>query len=220
MDFFLSRFSERGICMNLFSKDQPVTIVCYGDSNTKYYLGDLQQDGPEGDSYPQKLQELFWENGFEQVRVLNCGFPDTQTDFALTHFQEQVVDNKANICIFGFGTNCVRQPDADLEDYLEDIAHLFSLCKQRGIQPMSLLIPWYAKEYCGPEGQQRLPGWNSALCELCLTRDIPVLDTYSAFSGDPDLFFNEIATPKRHYSAAATQVVAELAFAMIAPYIR
>ena len=59
MDFFLSRFSERGICMNLFSKDQPVTIVCYGDSNTKYYLGDLQQDGPEGDSYPQKLQELF-----------------------------------------------------------------------------------------------------------------------------------------------------------------
>lgn len=206
--------------MKAFSKEQPLTIVCYGDSNTKYYLGDLQQDGPEGESYPNKLQEMFWEHDFQNVRVLNCGFPDTQTDFAVAHFQEQVVDNRADICIFGFGTNCVRQPDADLEDYLDDMAHLFSLCKQRSIHPMSLMIPWFAEDYCGKEGQMRLPGWNSALCELCLTRDIPVLDTYSAFSGDPDLFFSEAATPKRHYSAAATQVIAEMAFAMIAPYIR
>ena len=206
--------------MKVFSKEQPVTIVCYGDSNTKYYLGDLQQDGPEGDSYPAKLQELFWEHDFQNVRVLNCGFPDTQTDFALANFQQQVVDNQGDICIFGFGTNCVRQPDADLGDYLEDMARLFSLCKQRGIQPLSLLIPWYGEDYCGVEGQLRLPGWNSALCELCLTRNIPVLDTFSAFSGDPDLFFSETATPKRHYSAAATQVIAELAFAMIAPHIR
>lgn len=206
--------------MKPFSKEKPVTIVCYGDSNTKYYLGDLQQDGPDAESYPNKLQELFWEADYEQVRVLNCGFPDTQTDFAVAHFQEQVVDNEADICIFGFGTNCIRQPDADLEDYLDDMAHLFSLCKQRGIQPMSLMIPWYAEDYCGLEGQMRLPGWNSALCELCLTQNIPVLDTYSTFSGDPDLFFSEVATPKRHYSAAATQSIAEMAFAMIAPYLR
>lgn len=206
--------------MKVVSKDQPLTIVCYGDSNTKYYLGDFQQDGPEGESYPKKLQDLFQANGFHNVRVLNCGFPDTQTDFAVANFQEQVVDNKADICIFGFGTNCVRQPDADLEDYLYDMAHLFSLCKQRRIQPMSLMIPWYAEDYCGLEGQMRLPSWNNALCELCLTRNIPLLDTYSAFSADPDCFFSEIATPKRHYSATATQVVANMAFAIIAPYIR
>lgn len=206
--------------MKTLSKEKPVNIICYGDSNTKYYLGDLQQDGPDADSYPNKLQELFWENGYGQVRVLNCGFPDTQTDFALANFQQQVVENEADICIFGFGTNCVRQPDADLEDYLEDMARLFGLCKQRDIQPMSLLIPWYAEDYCGLEGQQRLPGWNSALCELCLTRSIPVLDTYGTFSGDPDLFFSEVHTPKRHYSAEATSVIAEMAFAMIAPYIR
>ena len=39
-------------------------------------------------------------------------------------------------------------------------------------------------------------------------------------SGDPDGFFSEVATPKRHYSARATRVVAEMAFAMIAPLIR
>ena len=59
-----------------------------------------------------------------------------------------------------------------------------------------------------------------ALCELCLTRDVAILDTYSAFAGDPELFFSEVATPKRHYSTAATKVIAEMAFAVIVPYIR
>ena len=206
--------------MKAFCKDRPINIVCFGDSNTKYYLGDLQQDGPEDGSYPYKLQELFRSAGLENVVVHNCGFPDTQTDFALANFQQQVVENQADICILGFGTNCIRQPDADLEDYLEDMAHLFSMCKQRGIEAMSLMIPWFAEDYCGKEGQLRLPGWNSALCELCLTRNVAILDTYSAFSGDPELFFSEVATPKRHYSTAATKVIAEMAFAMIAPYIR
>lgn len=206
--------------MKVFCKDRPVNIVCFGDSNTKYYLGDLQQDGPEGESYPAKLQELFWEHDFQNVRVWNCGFPDTQTDFAIANFQQQVVDNHADICIFGFGTNCIRQPEADLEGYLDDMAHLFSLCKQRNIDTMSLLIPWFAEDYCGKEGQMRLPGWNSALCELCLTRGVAILDTYNAFSGAPDLFFSETATPKRHYSAEATAALAQMAFAMIAPNIR
>lgn len=206
--------------MKTFEKEKALNIVCYGDSNTKYYLGDLQQDGPEGESYPNKLQELFHKADFQQVRVLNCGFPDTQTDFALANFQQQVVDNQADICIFGFGTNCVRQPDADLEGYLEDMARLFALCKQRKIQPISLLIPWFAEDYCGKEGQMRLPGWNSALCELCMVYDVPVLDTYNAFSGDPDRFFSETATPKRHYSAAATTAIAKMAFALIEPTVR
>lgn len=206
--------------MKILSRKKQLTVVCYGDSNTKFYLGDEQRDGPEAQSYPARLGELFAERGFSSVRVLNCGFPDTQTDFAVANFQQQVVDNGADVCVFGFGTNCVRQPDADLEGYLEDMAHLFALCKQRDIQPMCLLIPWFSEDYCGREGQQRLPGWNSALCELCLTRDVPVLDTYSTFSGAPERFFNEKASPQRHYSAEAAQVVAEMAFAMLAPFIR
>ncbi len=205
--------------MKHFSKEQPVTVVCYGDSNTKYYLGDLQQDGPEGESYPAKLQQRFADAGFDNVKVLNCGFPDTQTDFAIANFWEQVVDNKADICIFGFGTNCVRQDDADLDGYLEDMNRLFGLCKQRGIVPMSLLIPWYSEDYCGKEGQDRLAGWNSVLCELCMSDGVAVLDTFNTFSCDPDRFFNEEVTPKRHYSPAATRAIASMAFAMIEPHI-
>lgn len=206
--------------MKVFSKATPMTVVCFGDSNTRYYLGDTQQEGPRQEAYPEVLQRLFTEAGFDNVRVLNCGVSDTQTDFAIANFQTMVVDNEADICLFGFGTNCVRQEDADLGDYLDDMAHLFALCKQRGIQPMSLLIPWYAEDYCGPEGQMRLPGWNSALCELCMTRNVPVLDTYNAFSSDPDGFFSEVATPKRHYNARAARTVAQMAFAVIAPHIR
>ncbi len=206
--------------MKRFSKDQPLSIVCYGDSNTKYYLGDKQMDGPEGDAYPAKLQALFAEAGFDKVTVHNCGFPDTQTDFAIANFWEQVIENKADICVFGFGTNCVRQEDADLDGYLEDMSRLMGLCRQQGIQPMSLLIPWYSEDYCGKAGQDRLPGWNSLLCELCMSEGAPIIDTFHTFAGDPDLFFNETATPKRHYSPAATQAIAEMVFAMVAPYIR
>ena len=53
-----------------------------------------------------------------------------------------------------------------------------------------------------------------------MVRDVAVLDTYNAFSADPDTFFSETATPKRHYSAAATDAIARMAFAMIAPWIR
>lgn len=206
--------------MKNFSGERPLTVVCYGDSNTKYYLGDAQQDGPEAQSYPARLGELFARRGFSGVRVLNCGFPDTQTDFAVANFQQQVVENGADVCLFGFGTNCIRQPDADLEEYLEDMARLFALCRQREIQPVCLLIPWFDRDYCGEEGQQRLPGWNSALCELCLTRKVPVLDVYSAFCGAPERFFNEKTTPKRHFSAQAAETVAEMAFALLAPCLR
>ena len=107
--------------MKVFSKDKTVNIVCFGDSNTRYYLGDLQQDGPREEAYPEVLQRLFREAGFDNVRVHNCGVSDTQTDFAIANFQSSVVDNGADFCIFGFGTNCVRQEDADLEGYLEDM---------------------------------------------------------------------------------------------------
>lgn len=205
--------------MKAFSAEAPLTVVCYGDSNTKYYLGDLQQDGDEGLSYPVKLQELFWKNGFENVRVLNCGFPNEKTDFALEHFSQFVTENQADICILGFGTNCINQQAPELAPYLEDMTRLFDLCRGTNVQPMCLLLPWYSEDYCGKEGQLRLPKWNHALCGLCLEQKVPMLDTYSSFSGQPELFFNEKCTPKRHYSEASTQMIAEMAFAMIAPCI-
>ena len=47
--------------MKTFSKKDPVVISCYGDSNTRYFYGDTQEDGPAQESYPVQLQELFQE---------------------------------------------------------------------------------------------------------------------------------------------------------------
>ncbi len=190
-------------------------VSCYGDSNTRYYLGDQQKDGPDADSYPARLQGLLNAAGKTDVRVLNCGYPDMQADFGVEHFAENVTDQKADVCILGFGTNNIRQPDADLDRYLEDFETLICRCRQAGVKTAALLIPWYAEGYCGLEGQQRIPLWNGALEKLCARYDVHLFDTYTPFAADPDRYFNETETPKRHYSPAATEEIARMVFAWL-----
>ena len=187
-------------------------ISCYGDSNTRYYLGDKQQDGPDADSYPALLQQLFRSAGRDDVTVLNCGYPDMQTDFGVAHFGENVTAHGADVCILGYGTNNIRQPDADLDRYLSEFETLLQKCAQNGVKTAALLIPWYAEDYCGIEGQRRIPVWNEALKALCARWNTHVLDTYTPFAADPDRYFNETQTPKRHYSPAATREIAQMAF--------
>ena len=187
-------------------------IACYGDSNTRYYLGDKQADGPDADSYPARLQALFDKAGQGSAKVYNQGYPDMQTDFGVEHFQENVVDIAADVCILGFGTNNVRQPDADLDRYLSEFGEMLARCKAAGVRAAALLIPWYAEDYCGLEGQRRIPVWNEALRALCARYDARVFDTYTPFAGDPERYFNEIETPKRHYSPAATAEIAQMVY--------
>ena len=187
-------------------------ISCYGDSNTRYYLGDRQQDGPDADSYPALLQALFRAAGKDDVTVLNCGYPDMQTDFGVQHFDENVTAHGADVCILGYGTNNIRQPDADLDAYLAEFETMLKACKDAHIKAAALLIPWYAEDYCGLEGQKRTPVWNEALKALCARYGAYVFDTYTPFAADPARYFNETETPKRHYSPAATQEIARMAF--------
>ena len=185
-------------------------ISCYGDSNTRYYLGDRQQDGPDADSYPSVLQQLFRDAGRTDVTVFNCGYPDMQTDFGVAHFEENVTARGADVCILGYGTNNIRQPDADLARYLAEFEAMLKKCAGGGVKTAALLIPWYAEDYCGLEGQQRIPVWNEALRSLCARYG--VRDTYTPFAADPDRYFNETQTPKRHYSPAATREIARMVF--------
>lgn len=187
-------------------------ISCYGDSNTRYYLGDKQVDGPDADSYPAALQKMFRDAGRNDVTVYNCGYPDMQADFGVAHFDENVTARKADVCILGYGTNNIRQPDADLQRYLADFETMLKKCAQAGIKTAALLIPWYAEDYCGLEGQQRIPVWNAALTDLCARYGAKVFDTYTPFAADPQRYFNETETPKRHYSPAATREIARMAF--------
>lgn len=204
--------------MRVFSKKQPLFISCYGDSNTRYFLGDMQVNGPAEDSYPAKLQRLFKEAGYENVTVVNNGYPDMQTDFALAHFDDNT--QGAHLCILGFGTNNIRQPDADLSAYLRDFAALLQKCRGADAEPMALLIPWFTADYAGAEGQARLPFWNRALAGLCAEEGAQIVDTYNLFKANPERFFNEKSTARRHYSPAATEVIARLVFDMVVPCIR
>lgn len=204
--------------MRVFSKKESLIISCYGDSNTRYYFGDDQIPGPAEDSYPEKLQRMFSGAAYTKVIVLNNGFPDMQTDFALAHFEENTRD--AGICIMGFGTNDIRQPDADLSNYLRSVHAFFKRCRAANIEPMALLIPWFSEDYAGLEAQERLPLWNRALAGLCAEESVQIIDTYSIFQADPVLFFNECRTARRHYSKEATEVIAQMVFDMTAPCIR
>lgn len=204
--------------MRMFSKDSPLAISCFGDSNTRYFLGDEQIDGPAEDSYPAKLQQLFATAGYSNVTVLNNGYPDRQTDFALAQFDENT--RNADLCILGFGTNNIRQPEADLSTYLREFCMLLKKCRAAGIETMALLIPWYSQDYAGVEAQERLPFWNRALAGLCAEAGVQIVDTYSLFQANPDLFFNERRTARRHYSPVATEVLARMIFDMTAPCIR
>ena len=203
--------------MKPFSKQTPVTICCYGDSNTRYFYGDTQQDGPAEESYPAQLQALFRASGFDKVTVHNCGYPDEMSDFALAQYPANITERGADICIYGFGTNDINKEDADLEEYLDNTALVFDQLQKQGVAGLSLLMPWFDEAYAGKAGQDRLPGWNSMLAQLCMVKNVMVLDTYTPFQADPARFFNEKLTPRRHYSKEACAVIAQMAFAAIAP---
>ena len=105
------------------------------------------------------------------------------------------------------------------EEYLDNTALVFDQLQKQGVAGLSLLMPWFDLEYAGKEGQERLPGWNSMLAQLCMVKNVMVLDTYTPFQADPSRFFNEKLTPRRHYSKDACRMIAEMAFAAIAPMI-
>lgn len=206
--------------MKTYSKEKPLVICCYGDSNTRYFLGDSQQNAPQEESYPAQLQALFRARGYGQVTVHNCGYPDMKSDFAVAQYPANLTQRHGDVCIYGFGTNDIHAEDADVEEYLENTRTVFEQCRQQGISALSLLIPWFSEDYCGKAGQDRLPGWNALLAQLCMEKDVMLLDTFTPFQADPDRFYNEKATARRHYSREACRVIAEMAFAAIAPMIR
>ena len=125
----------------------------------------------------------------------------------------------ADVCIYGFGTNCVRQPEDDLTGYLRDTKTVFDRLDRAGVRTISLLSPWFDEGYCGKAGQARLRRWNGALAGLCLERGVTMLDTYGAFCREPRRWFSETATPMRHYNADACRVIAEMALAALGPIL-
>lgn len=187
-------------------------IVAFGDSNTRYYLGDTGTPGPLEDAWPAKLEALLRARG-RDIRVENQGHPGVQTDFAMEKFAEATAG--ANLCILGFGTNDAKKLEVPLGEFLSEISAVLDQAAEAKMPLILLGIPWFSQEVAGPELQARLPVWNESLSSLCDQLGIPFVDLYAPFRDDPDRWFNEKTTPKRHLSAQANTRVAELLLPLV-----
>lgn len=189
-----------------------VQIVAFGDSNTRYYLGDTGTPGPLEEAWPAKLETMLRARGVDAA-VKNEGHPGVQADYAMEHFPAATAG--ADLCILGFGTNDAKKLEVPLGEFLSEISDVLDQAAEIQMPLILLGIPWFSEELAGPELQNRLPIWNESLSSLCDQLSIPFVDLYTPFKDEPERWFNERTTPKRHLSAAAQTRVAELLLPLI-----
>lgn len=178
------------------------TIVCYGDSNTRYYDGETGA-GPYAYSYGAYLDiecaRYPWLFG---ATVSIRGYPSQTIQYGIDNFAANVVSGD-DVVVIGFGTNDIKLSGASLETYIGKMAQLIDLCLANDSTPIVLAIPWFADDY-GDDGalsQARIPVWNARLEGLCREYGIAFIDDYNAFKEATGTFFND--TPARHLSPAA-----------------
>lgn len=189
-----------------------VQIVAFGDSNTRYYLGDTGTPGPLEEAWPAKLETMLRARGVDAA-VKNEGHPGVQADYAMEHFPAATAG--ADLCILGFGTNDAKKLEVPLGEFLSEISDVLDQAVELQMPLILLGIPWFSEELAGPELQNRLPIWNESLSSLCDQLSIPFVDLYTPFKDEPERWFNERTTPKRHLSAAAQTRVAELLLPLV-----
>ena len=189
-----------------------VQIVAFGDSNTRYYLGDSGTPGPLEEAWPAKLETMLRARGVDAA-VKNEGHPGVQADYAMEHFPAATAG--ADLCILGFGTNDAKKLEVPLGEFLSEISDVLDQAAELQMPLILLGIPWFSEELAGPELQNRLPIWNESLSSLCDQLSIPFVDLYTPFKDEPERWFNERTTPKRHLSAAAQTRVAELLLPLV-----
>ena len=189
-----------------------VQIVAFGDSNTRYYLGDTGTPGPLEEAWPAKLETMLRARGVDAA-VKNEGHPGVQADYAMEHFPAATAG--ADLCILGFGTNDAKKLEVPLGEFLSEISDVLDQAAELQMPLILLGIPWFSEELAGPELQNRLPIWNESLSSLCDQLSIPFVDLYTPFKDEPERWFNERTTPKRHLSSAAQTRVAELLLPLV-----
>ena len=189
-----------------------VQIVAFGDSNTRYYLGDTGTPGPLEEAWPAKLETMLRARGVDAA-VKNEGHPGVQADYAMEHFPAATAG--ADLCILGFGTNDAKKLEVPLGEFLSEISDVLDQAAELQMPLILLGIPWFSEELAGPELQNRLPIWNESLSSLCDQLSIPFVDLYTPFKDEPERWFNERTTPKRHLSAAAQTRVAALLLPLV-----
>lgn len=190
-------------------------IVCYGDSNTRYYQGDTSTSGPYSKSYCAQLDVLLGQHpSLWASTVQISGFPGMDAQWAIDNWNGYL--GGASVVVLGFGTNDVKVAGADLEAYIGRMRTLVRMGLDSGIVPIVLGIPWFVDTY-GSDGvlsQQRIAVWNNRLKALCDEYRVEFIDTYSPFKDSPGSWFNEAVT-QRHFNADASHVIAKQVLAAL-----
>jgi lysophospholipase L1-like esterase len=111
---------------------QPVKIVCFGDSMTwGYNNGGAQSANP----YPAVLQtkmRYLW--GYNDITVVNAGLNGSSVETALPYFNTSVLAEAPDLCVAMFGLNDNATSDVSLADYIADLRTLVGLCKDNSIE--------------------------------------------------------------------------------------
>ncbi len=179
-------------------------LIAFGDSNTRYWLGDVGDPGPMKQSWPLRLEALLRSAG-KAVTVVNEGWPGGETAFARRRFADLTAGFDGTI--LAFGTNDIKLPSSRLEDYLADLEDIL---RQNGPRPLLVLsILWFGRGYGFYGSQDRLPLWNGAAEELCKRYGVPFLDTTQHFR-DHSEWYND--HPVHHLNAQGQAELAEQVF--------
>ena len=217
LNFLATAYKDRS---DRYKGKQNPSIVCYGDSNTRYYTGDAGSDGPYAYSYGEMLNFMAgqypWLYG---ATVTVKGFSGQTAGYGDTNFATNV-PNGTDFVVIGFGTNNVKLGSPNVDTYLTSMKNMISKALSQGTMPIVLGIPWYYAAY-GTDGvtsQERLRTWNSLLEQLCANAGVPFIDTYNMFKDDIASYFNE-SSNKRHYSYYATQAIARCLVEILAKHI-
>ena len=169
-------------------------LAAFGDSNTRYWLGNEGVAGPLREAWPARLEALLRADG-KEVTVSNKGWPGA--GIALARSQVGRMTWNADAVILSFGTNDIKLPEAVLEDF---IGSLDTILKANGSRPLLVLsILWFGRGYGFSGSQDRLPEWNGAAEALCRQRGAHFWDTTSLFEGQLQ-FYND--HPVHHLNGA------------------
>jgi len=189
-------------------------IVAYGDSNTRYFEGDRGL-GSITHSYPAWLDRFCIEHpNFYGSNVINAGFSGKTIEYGLANYETNITANNANIVVIGFGTNDIKNAGVTMEAYINNMESMINRLLADGIAPIILGIPWFEPAYA-PGMEIRLPIWNNALLNLCISKNVEFVDAYNMFLTSTSVWFNEVTSPKRHYSQKALLIIAKEVFSRI-----